>query len=552
MAKLLCPSRLLSVAKRRGRPLPAYEMTSRRCSTALATLVLCVDTSALMQWRARPVSMSLLPRRPPFLPVLLPGALAVAAAGGAASTLAAAALADRVSLEGLIAEVPASALAQRLDGRTAIVTGANTGIGFETAAALARAGADVVLACRDPTKGARAASEINAAVGGACVEAATLDLGSLASVRAFAEQFRARDAASAAPLSVLVNNAGIMRQPFSSTDRRVTADGFEEMAGVNHLGHYHLTRLLLEGRDAAAPPCRVVTVASVAHASGEIDTFDFNLVSPGRYNAGRAYAQSKLANILFTSELQRRYGDVGVTAVACHPVRGDALRSRVLERAVTTSSAVGRVCGFACPPPVRAGNAFAAISLLVLRGIVPPPPTRGKRVAASPHLAGNASLRQSLVLSFSRPIWISGCAGHRPLRALHARPPGRARAAARAACVPAHKVVRAGRRDVDVSRARTGRRAQRGRLLRRVPRGAAHWQRGRRDRRGDSAQALGALRGAHRRRRVHGRRVRRRPRGSRRGCGAADRRGGGHICLKPTGRLSEGGRQPIYMFQYIS
>ena len=126
-----------------------------------------------------------------------------------------------------------------------------------------------------------------------------------------------------------------MRVPFTSTDRRVTSDGFEEMAGVNHLGHFHLTKLLLDGRDADAPPCRVVTVSSVAHATGDVDLFDFNLVAPGRYTAGRAYAQSKLANILFTSELQRRYGDVGVTAVSCHPVRASRKRLLQLACAVT-------------------------------------------------------------------------------------------------------------------------------------------------------------------------------------------------------------------------
>ena len=276
--------------------------------------------------------MSLLPRRPPLCP--FPGPLPAAAAA-AATTLAAATLADRFSIEGPIAEVPASARSQRLDGRTALVTGANTGLGLETAVNLARAGADVVIACRDAQKGARAVAQVEArAPGGGRVETAALDLASLASVRAFAEDWRA---ARGAPPAVLVNNAGLMRLPFTSTDRRLTADGFEEMAGVNHLGHFLLTTLLLEGRDGASPPCRVVSVASVAHAQGEVDLFDFNLVAPGRYTAGRAYAQSKLANILFTAELQKRYGDVGVEAVCCHP---GIVRSELFARDVRLASAL--------------------------------------------------------------------------------------------------------------------------------------------------------------------------------------------------------------------
>jgi NAD(P)-dependent dehydrogenase (short-subunit alcohol dehydrogenase family) len=194
-------------------------------------------------------------------------------------------------------------------GRTAVVTGANSGLGLVAARELARAGADVVVACRDTGKGEAAAESIRDAVPAASVSVEALDLASLASIRAFAERFEAeRDG-----LDLLLNNAGVMAPP-----RRETADGFESQLGTNHLGHFALTGLLLgslEGREGA----RVVTVSSTAHKFGRID-FD-DLQGERHYRRWRAYGQSKLANVLFALELERRLRAAGstVSSLAAHP-----------------------------------------------------------------------------------------------------------------------------------------------------------------------------------------------------------------------------------------
>jgi NAD(P)-dependent dehydrogenase (short-subunit alcohol dehydrogenase family) len=185
-----------------------------------------------------------------------------------------------------------------LDGRTFVVTGANSGIGLAAARALGRAGARVVLAVRDVAKGQAAAASIDGSP-----EVRELDLADLASVRAFA-------AAWDGDLDVLVNNAGVMAVP-----ERRTKDGFELQLGTNHLGHFALTNLLLPHvRD------RVVVVASIAHRTGSIHLDDLNWERHG-YQRWRAYGQSKLANLLFMSELQRRLGEAGssVRALAAHP-----------------------------------------------------------------------------------------------------------------------------------------------------------------------------------------------------------------------------------------
>lgn len=197
----------------------------------------------------------------------------------------------------------------RQDGRTAVVTGANSGIGFHAARHLAAAGAKVVLACRNQEKGAEAERQIKAATPDAAVEVASLDLGNLQSVRAFADSFRAGHDG----LDLLINNAGVMAPP-----RRLTDDGFELQFGTNHLGHFALTALLIEtmqGRDDA----RVVTVSSGAHRWGRID-FD-DLQGERRYFRWRAYSQSKLANLLFMFELDRRLRAAGsaVRSLAAHP-----------------------------------------------------------------------------------------------------------------------------------------------------------------------------------------------------------------------------------------
>jgi NAD(P)-dependent dehydrogenase (short-subunit alcohol dehydrogenase family) len=187
-----------------------------------------------------------------------------------------------------------------LDGRTAIVTGANSGIGLTTALALAARGARVILAVRDQTRGEAAAATIKGAA-----EVRLLDLSRLASVRAFA-------AGWSGPVDLLVNNAGVMVPPLTRTD-----DGFELQFGVNHLGHFALTGLLWP---SLTPAARVVTVSSGVHQAGRIDFDDLNW-QRRRYRAWRAYGQSKLANLLFTSELQRRLtaAGSGVLALAAHP-----------------------------------------------------------------------------------------------------------------------------------------------------------------------------------------------------------------------------------------
>ncbi|MCW3038178.1 MAG: putative oxidoreductase [Solirubrobacterales bacterium] len=183
-------------------------------------------------------------------------------------------------------------------GRTVIVTGANSGIGFAAARALAFAGADVVLAVRNVAKGKEAAERI-----GARATVRELDLASLDSVRAFA-------AAWDGPVDVLINNAGVMAVPETRT-----ADGFEMQIGTNHLGHFALTGLLLDRITD-----RVVTVSSGAHRIGKIRLDDLNWES-GSYQRWGAYGQSKLANLLFTFELQRRLAATGsaVRATAAHP-----------------------------------------------------------------------------------------------------------------------------------------------------------------------------------------------------------------------------------------
>ena len=186
----------------------------------------------------------------------------------------------------------------RQDGRTFVVTGGNSGIGLAAARELARAGGRVVLAVRDPARGAQAAATIAGAV-----EVRSLDLADLASVRAFAEEWEG-------PVDVLVNNAGVMATP-----ERRTKDGFELQIGTNHLGPFALTNLLLPHVTD-----RVVTVSSGAHRAGSIRLDDLNW-ERGRYQRWLAYGQSKLANLLFTLELQRRLAEAGsdVRAVAAHP-----------------------------------------------------------------------------------------------------------------------------------------------------------------------------------------------------------------------------------------
>jgi NAD(P)-dependent dehydrogenase (short-subunit alcohol dehydrogenase family) len=188
--------------------------------------------------------------------------------------------------------------------RVAVVTGASSGLGLHTAMELARAGALVVLACRDGERGEQALARIRESVPQARVEVSRLDLADLASVRAFAARWQG-------PMDLLINNAGVMAPP-----ARLTADGFELQIGTNHLGHFALTGLLLSAL-MDRPGARVVTVSSLAHRTGVIN-FD-DLQSQRSYHRWPAYSQSKLANLLFTAELDRRLADHAAIAVAAHP-----------------------------------------------------------------------------------------------------------------------------------------------------------------------------------------------------------------------------------------
>jgi NAD(P)-dependent dehydrogenase (short-subunit alcohol dehydrogenase family) len=195
-------------------------------------------------------------------------------------------------------------------GKLAVVTGATGGLGYETALGLARAGAEVLVTGRNAEKGRRAIERIQDLVPSAQVRFEMLDLASLASIRAFAADM----VANGRPLHLLINNAGVMALPI----RRLTEDGFEMQFGTNHLGHFALAGSLLPLLRSAKSP-RIVNVSSVAHRGGEID-FN-NLQAELKYQPWPAYRQSKLANLLFTFELQRRsdaYG-WGLVSNAAHP-----------------------------------------------------------------------------------------------------------------------------------------------------------------------------------------------------------------------------------------
>ena len=194
-----------------------------------------------------------------------------------------------------------------LSGRTALITGANAGIGLRTAGVLAARGAHVILACRNPDTAEQAACQIAAESPKATTSVVRLDLASQASVRSAAEEIRARFPA----LDLLINNAGVMDIPFQRTE-----DGFELTFATDHLGPFALTGLLL---DRLAPGARIVTLSSVSHLQGVINFED--LQGERQYDPGKAYEQSKLANLLFTYQLDRNLRAAGaqVSALACHP-----------------------------------------------------------------------------------------------------------------------------------------------------------------------------------------------------------------------------------------
>ena len=225
-----------------------------------------------------------------------------------------------------------------LTAKVAVVTGANSGIGFETARALVRHGATVTLACRSLPAAERAAERIRSShngvdirgvdVGGARVRVAELNLSSLSSVRRFADAWEG-------PLDLLVNNAGVM----SPRTWQGTLDGFELQFGTNHLGHFALTGLLMSALQAGASP-RVVTVSSLAHHGGRADVLRGN--PPQGYRPEQAYSNSKLANMLFGAELQRR--------AAAH---GSALTSTLAHPGISATGLVADRQGMGANPVVR-------------------------------------------------------------------------------------------------------------------------------------------------------------------------------------------------------
>ncbi|RHZ89865.1 hypothetical protein Glove_9g263 [Diversispora epigaea] len=197
-----------------------------------------------------------------------------------------------------------------LQGKIAIVTGANTGIGFITARELARKNAHVFVACRDQAKGEKAIDEIKQETGNDKVEYLPLDLSSLKSVLKATELFLDRKL----PLHILVNNAGIMATPFTLTE-----DGIQDQFGVNHIGHFLFTIKLLPTIEASAPS-RIVNLSSMAHSRAPKCGIDFeNINNPDTYSPFTRYGQSKLANILFSLELNKRLADKEVYVNSVHP-----------------------------------------------------------------------------------------------------------------------------------------------------------------------------------------------------------------------------------------
>lgn len=193
-------------------------------------------------------------------------------------------------------------------GRIAIVTGSSSGIGFETAKALANKNAKVIIAVRNLAKGEKAKSKILSLNKNADVELMKLDLADLSSVKAFAQEFKNKFQ----KLDLLINNAGVMIPPYSKTK-----DGFELQMGTNHLGHFALTLQLLDLINAT-PNARIVNVASAAHKYGNIDFNDLNW-EKRKYKSWRAYGDSKIANLYFTQELGRKLIDKKVIVTAAHP-----------------------------------------------------------------------------------------------------------------------------------------------------------------------------------------------------------------------------------------
>jgi NAD(P)-dependent dehydrogenase (short-subunit alcohol dehydrogenase family) len=242
-------------------------------------------------------------------------------------------------------------------GKIALVTGANSGIGYQTAVELVRDGAHVLLGCRSAAKGQAALQRLEQeagprrAAGSGTAELVLLDMASLASIRAFTEQFAQRGAA----LDLLINNAGVMALP----QREFTADGFERQFGTNHLGHFALTGLLIP-QLLAAPAPRVVTVASLAHRTGKIE-FD-NLQGERKYQPREAYNRSKLANLMFALELDRRAKAAGSKLVSI-PVHPGVSRTSIIENGMRPTGLKAAVIGVVSAVVMQSDEAGALPTL---------------------------------------------------------------------------------------------------------------------------------------------------------------------------------------------
>ncbi len=254
-----------------------------------------------------------------------------------------------------------------VSGKVAIVTGANSGIGYETARVLAQRGATVIMACRNLDKANSAAEQIRALRPTGEIVVMQLDLADLDSVRQFAEHFQAEHNR----LDLLINNAGIMVPPFGTTEQ-----GFEQQFGVNHLGHFALTAGLID-RLIETPGARVVNVSSSAHRFGKVDFEDLNWQHK-EYSAMGAYGQSKLANLLFTYELQRKLEQAshGTIAVAAHPgytatnLQGDTAPMQLMNRLVAQPQPMGALPTLyaATARDVRGGQYFGPSGILEMGG----------------------------------------------------------------------------------------------------------------------------------------------------------------------------------------
>lgn len=272
-------------------------------------------------------------------------------------------------------------------GRVAVVTGANSGIGWEAARALTQKGATVILACRNLEKALNAADQIRRLNPAGAPLVMALDLSDLHSVRTFADAFLA-----AYPrLDLLINNAGVMFTPFGKTKQ-----GFEQQFGTNHLGHFALTGLLLE-RLISTPGARIVTVSSGTHQRGIMNFEDLN--SEQNYSPVGAYAQSKLANLLFAYELQRRLAAAGCStlSVAAHPgwthsnlTRNMHAAMRSIDRLLGQTTAMGALplLYAALAPDVQGGDYIGPGGLQGMRGY----PAKGQSSARSHDVADASRL----------------------------------------------------------------------------------------------------------------------------------------------------------------